>query len=146
MQDYTTKKLAEVEAFCKISGEILERAGTDFDEKYGSLAAILDELAAQTVTDAVTVEQHEVFDAKLQKTEAKLADMMDLYIGDEWDNPVEVLEWCSFFTGAASAHCALASGLEEDLQDQLQGMSERFEDALHQTINGLRLSAAEYKR
>lgn len=146
MQDYATKKLAEVEAFCKISGEILERAGTDFDEKYGSLAAILDELAAQTVIDAVTIEQHEVFDAKLQKTEAKLADMMDLYIGDEWDNPVEVLEWCSFFTGAASAHCALASGLEEDLQDQLQGMSERFEDALHQTINDLRLSAAEYKR
>ncbi len=145
MNDFVTKKLAEVEAFCKTSGTIIEKAGDGFSKKYGELAAILDELAAQTVAGVVTVEQHDVFDAKLQKTEAKLSDMMELYIGDDWDNPVEVLEWCSFFTGAASAHCALASELEDDVQDQLAGMSERFEDALHQVINDLRGVGTERK-
>ena len=145
MNDFVTKKLAEVEAFCKTSGTILEKAGPNFARQYSDLAAILEELAAQTVASVVTVEQHEVFDAKLQKTEAKLGEMMEMYVGDEWDNPVEVLEWCSFFTGAAAAHCALASELEEDVQDQLTGMSERFEDALHQVINDLRSVGVERK-
>lgn len=145
MNDFVTKKLAEVEAFCKTSATILQKAGSGFSDKYSETAAILDELAAQTVARAITVEQHVVFDEKLAKTEAKLGKMMDLYVGDDWDNPVEVLEWCSFFTGAAAAHCALASELEDELSDQLSGMSERFEDALHSVIHSLQSVGAEHK-
>ena len=145
MNDFVAKKLAEVEAFCKTSATILQKAGNNFSSKYGETAAILNELAAQTVSGAIVAEKQGVFDEKLQRTEVKLGKMMDLYIGDEWDNPVEVLEWCSFFTGAAAAHCALASELEDSLNNQLSGMSERFKEALQQVIKDLQSVGAERK-
>lgn len=143
MNEFTAKKLAEVEAFCKVSGSILQRAGEAFDKQYGSVAAILDELKAQTVEPFVSADQKEVFNAKLDKTTAKLTKMMELYVGDEWENSVEVLEWCSFFTGAAAAHCALASELDAGAQNQIDGMRQRFEDALQAVIAGLKAVGAQ---
>lgn len=143
MEDFIAKKLAEVEAFCIVSGQILERAGGGFDPKYGDVAAILEELSAQSVESAITATRRQPFDEKVEATITKLTDMMERYIGDDWDNPEEVLEWCSFFAGAGAAHCALAAALEEDLENQLTGMSQRFEDCLHQVMNDLRLFAAD---
>lgn len=142
MNEFTAKKLAEVEAFCKVSGAIIQRAGESFDTEYGSVAAILDDLAAQSVASAVAANQKAIFDAKLEKTTAKLTKMMELYIGDEWDNPVEVLEWTSFFTGAAAAHCALASELDLGARDQLVGMSQHYHDALKEVIASLKAVGA----
>jgi hypothetical protein len=36
--------------------------------------------------------------------------MGEMYVGDQWDNPVEVLEWMSFFVGGAIVHWQLISG------------------------------------
>jgi len=146
MNDFVAKKLAEVEAFCKTSALILEKAGINFAQKFSETASILSELSAKTVVSALPSQQKAVFDEKLARTQAKLGKMMELYIGDEWDNPVEVLEWSSFFTGAAAAHCALASALQQDLNTQLSDMSKRYEDALHQVIQDLRSVGAERRQ
>lgn len=143
MEEFIAKKLAEAEAFCIVSGQILEKAGGGFDPKYGDVAAILEELNAQTVESGITAIRRQPFDTKVEKTVVKLNTMMDQYIGDQWDNPEEVLEWCGFFAGAGATHCALAAGLEEDLENQLNSMSQRFEDCLHQVMNDLRIFAAD---
>jgi hypothetical protein len=55
---------------------------------------------------------------KAEKTEAKLQKMRDDYVGDEWDNPTELLEWGGFFEGAAIVHFALVRGIAESLNDE----------------------------
>jgi hypothetical protein len=56
--------------------------------------------------------------AKAEKTGEKLMKMRDLYVGDEWDNATELMEWSGFFEGAAVVHWALVKGAAEALNDE----------------------------
>ncbi len=44
--------------------------------------------------------------------------MRDLYVGDEWDNATELLEWSGFFEGAFIVHLALVRGSGESLDHE----------------------------
>ncbi len=54
---------------------------------------------------------------KSEKTADKLRKMLDLYVGDEWDNSAELLEWLGFFEGAALVHWKLVEGAGQALKD-----------------------------
>jgi hypothetical protein len=56
--------------------------------------------------------------AKADKTAAKLMQMRDLYVGDQWDNATELMEWSGFAEGASIVHWALVRGCAEGLNDE----------------------------
>lgn len=138
MNEFTAKKLAEVEAFLQISGVIIEKAGSPLMDNNPEVVESLDALSQQTVASSIDTEVKEIFDTKVEKTHAKLSNMMEIYIGEEWGNPVEVLEWSSFFSGAAAAHAALASELSDETREQLDIVRSDFEALLQKVIAGLR--------
>jgi hypothetical protein len=50
---------------------------------------------------------------KGEKTAEKITKMGDMYVGDDWDDVAEVLEWLSFFVGGAIVHWQLIAGAGE---------------------------------
>lgn len=137
MNEFTAKKLAEVEAFLQTAGVIAERAGESLRQQSPEVATGLTEASRLSVASAVPSEQQQVFTDKVAKTSDKLTQMMELYIGDAWDNPVEVLEWSSFFSGAAAAHAALVGELDPEIKQLLSDIQEHFEGLLQQVIAAL---------
>lgn len=120
MNEFVGKKLGEVLAFCVVGEEtfkkgimaLTERLGEEFVHEY------IDR--SQTYAQAIKnfAEQGGVVDVvnkKLEGTGAKLRNMRDMYIGDEWDNATELLEWSGFFQGAAVVHFALVRGSADKL-------------------------------
>jgi len=136
MSQFVSKKLVEVWAFSRVGIELAERGeasatvalGGDekaaaFRNKLNDYASYVEEQADQTTT------------AKADATEQKLRGMMEAYIGDDWNNPVELLEWLSFYSGAAAAHWALVEGATGD--DIARDAHEYFHDVLHHVVHSL---------
>lgn len=123
MNEFTAKKLGEVLAFAQVGIETIERGrdalvSTSSDDK---IAAVVDDLnmqAERIITVATAHNMNNVTATKAEGTGTKLRAMRELYVGDEWDNPAELLEWSSFFEGAAVGHWALVQGAAETLDDQ----------------------------
>ncbi len=128
MNEFTAKKLAEVSAFAALADDITKRSNPQFELYAPEVARRLSLISAP----AIAIGEHEqLFALKVDKTVAKLTSMMELYIGDEWDNPVEVLEWLSFYAGAASAHADLATSALRTLAlvseaDAIEALSQDF--------------------
>lgn len=130
MNRFTINKLAEVQAFVALGYAIRSRAGETFEQIAQPLAMDLGSIRVDLAA-GLTAEQAHAFTAKQEKTITKLVAMMELYIGDDWDDPVEVLEWLSFYCGAASAHAALAASAVDALghhalRDQVGQLSTKF--------------------
>jgi hypothetical protein len=118
LNEFAAKKLGEVLAFNRVGSDTIDtgRAAllpvlspekvADMEEKNRLHAEGIIKIA----TDAGVIDTTL---AKAQKTEAKLKAMRDLYIGDQWDNATEILEWSGFFEGAAIVHWALVRGIAE---------------------------------
>lgn len=135
-----TKKLAEVEAFLLTVNTIQSRAGDNFAGQFPNVASKFSELPIKSVNSLVAEAMKPVFDDKVNKTTNKLNSMMELYIGEKWDDPIEVLEWSSFFAGAAAAHCAIARRLNRDnkqLTQELSSLQASFSDLLDCVITSL---------
>lgn len=105
------KKLAEVAAFACIGEELLERG------KKAALLAFGEDgvrsMQASFKNQLKSVER-EADKPKLERTIVKLRGMMEVYIGDNWDDPTEILEWSGFFLGASQVHWALINNVVED--------------------------------
>jgi hypothetical protein len=142
-KDTMIKKRAEVAAFILLAGQIVERAGEAFAQQATACRQALLALSLvplERVSGDLTGDTATMFEAKTHKTVRKLTDMMELYIGDEWHNPVEVLEWCSFYAGAGAAHCAIAGSLSADDQavaERLRILESDFRQALDAVIKQL---------
>lgn len=131
MNPLLPKKLGEVHAFARIGLELLERGGSAAQTAFGGADAMTQ------LTDQFRLQQETVKDiadpVKTEKTTQKLRSMMEQYIGDEWDNPVELLEWSGFFFGAGAIHWAIVSGLlsqdagnQSELTDFADAQTEQF--------------------
>jgi len=137
--EFVGKKLGEVAAFANVGKELFERGRAAlngvFTEKGVNTilhdisihALELNKLAAELGTSDVT-------SAKCEKTSAKLRQMMEMYVGEEWDNPAELLEWLGFFEGATLIHWELVAGTGEALANmdtqELAGMAITFHQKL----------------
>ena len=130
MNQQGVKKLAEVEAFICLSEDIMKRAGKSFASYAPSVRRYLKKCRIDSLRQFIVEDNQEVFDAAQSRTTRKLMVMMDTYVGDKWDNPIEVMEWTSFVAGAGAAHCVLASSLlpeeEEQAIHQIDDLHEDF--------------------
>mgnify|MGYP003418734420 FL=1 len=135
------KKLGEVLAFAEVGNETITKGKASFILVMGDdeVSSILDknrihgdEIKKFAEENGVT----EILMKKLESTGKKLRDMRDMYVGDQWDNPIELLEWSSFFHGAASAHWALVKGAGEGLNnDLLMTLSEEAQNFHHEILD-----------
>ncbi len=122
MNEFTAKKLGEVIAFCEVFLDTLDKGSSALQQVYTPASW-------HEYKDMVTVHRDslldiadksgmkDVVDKKISGTGTKLHSMRDMYVGDEWENPTELLEWSGFFHGAAIVHYALLSGAGTKIQD-----------------------------
>ena len=122
MNEFCAKKLGEVLAFASVSLDTAKQGNKAMTVILGDsgLADFIDNNEKQIETINQIAAEYEVTDIvnkKLAGTGEKLKKMRDLYIGDEWDNPTELLEWSGFFEGAAIVHWQLVIGISRGLSN-----------------------------
>jgi ElaB/YqjD/DUF883 family membrane-anchored ribosome-binding protein len=117
MNTKTAKKVGEAHAFLEALNNLYrnyENVMTDVfqgspDEHIGAhskLQQLLQDVSREN-------DQEDVMTEKSSKTVVKIEKMGETYVGDEWDNPVEVVEWLSFLLGAAVVHWQVIAGSAE---------------------------------
>jgi hypothetical protein len=148
MNEFVSKKLAEVQAFIDLSSKIAERGGEPFATTAPDVHQLLTSLHGDVGRFVESPDLQKVFQTKRERTSSKVTQMMELYIGESWDNPVEVLEWLSFYAGSASAHSALVSSAltalsQDDAAAELAGISESFWSVLTKVKEELRVLGAQ---
>jgi hypothetical protein len=123
INEFTAKKIGEVLAFTRVSSDTIAQGHT-------ALVQVLGEEIVQDMLDKARIHGEELTRiatdggaidialAKAEKTETKLKEMRNLYVGDQWDNATELLEWSGFFEGAAIVHWALVRGSGEGLDNE----------------------------
>jgi len=123
MNEFVAKKLVEVLAFCNVGlntfnkgqmalGEVLEaNRVNEIRNSLSTRAKLIEEMVKGSDSEDVTL-------AKAKKTGAKLTSMRDMYIGEEWDNPTELMEWSGFFEGAAIVHWEFVSGAAKGIGNE----------------------------
>lgn len=129
MNTFISKKLGEVLAFARIGKDTVEVG------KEGLLAFLeaenIEKIAQEcsSIADRIQVIASEAecldeVEEAATATDEKVRDMRDGYVGGEWDQADEVLEWTGFYTGAALVHWHLIMGAAEALGDEeLQNLS-----------------------
>jgi hypothetical protein len=149
MNEFTAKKLGEILAFADVGRETFNKGKVAFESVLGKekVSEALKILSSQkdlihTLADRAGVLKSVL--SKLEKTGEKLRKMRDLYIGDEWDNPTELLEWSGFSEGAAVVHASLLQGAAEEIgHSELKSLANEFlifhKDLLDQSIEILHL-------
>lgn len=137
MNEFAAKKLGEVLAFCRVGVETIERgheAVSQVLEDVDGLANKLKDHATRIETIAENAGMSDVTLTKADGTGTKLRSMRDMYVGDEWDNPAELLEWLGFFEGAAIVHWALVEGAGKALTNgELEDLADKGKD-LHEDL------------
>lgn len=121
MNEFTAKKLGEVLAFCQVGAETIEKGREGFVKiteanKLEEGVSQLNHHADLIVDFADKADMKEITLTKCEATSTKLRAMRDMYVGDEWDNTAELLEWKGFFEGAAVVHWALVEGAAKALE------------------------------
>lgn len=123
INEFTAKKIGEVVAFCTIGNDTLTKGGEVLHAQLGDALA-LDIIEKSTLYREALLhivsetDMAGVTEAKAAKTGDKLTAMREMYIGDQWHNPVEIFEWSGFFYGAAIVHFAIVRGAAEALGDE----------------------------
>ena len=120
MNEKITKKIGEAGAFAQV-------LGTTYTDNESVMSELLGDKAA--MVGPTTVEQHtalttlceaagttDILLPKIEKTVTKISNMGDMYVGDDWDDAAEVLEWMSFFVGGAIVHWQLVAGAGEAME------------------------------
>ena len=122
MNEKVAKKIGEAYAFAQVLQDTYQSNETVMQDLFGSLASEISSTAEMQVASlhaiADETEMSEMVVPKAERTGEKISKMADMYVGDEWDNPVEVLEWMSFFVGGAIVHWQLIAGSGEAMGHQ----------------------------
>ena len=114
MNEKITRKVGEAHAFAQVLETTYAANESVMKELLGDQAKTISKTAAQQKTalqaicdEAGTVS---VLLPKSEKTVTKITNMGELYVGDQWADSAEVLEWMSFFVGGAIVHWQLVAG------------------------------------
>ena len=117
MNEKITKKIGEAAAFAQVLGTTYSANEAVMKELLdGQAGAIVKTAESQQTAlkslcdEAGTVS---ILLPKVEKTAEKITSMGDMYVGDDWDDAAEVLEWMSFFVGGAIVHWQLIAGAGE---------------------------------
>jgi hypothetical protein len=139
MNEFTAKKFGEVLAFCRVDMETIEKGKAAYIASMGQAAVTQTERnlkkQAEAIENAATrATMIDTTKAKSEATGTKLRAMRDMYVGDEWDNPAELMEWAGFFEGAAIVHWQLVEGAAETLRDATLQALAKSGTKLHQDL------------
>ena len=123
MNEFVAKKLGEVLAFNQVGTDTFEKGKNALvaaigEERFADVQdknRIHAEAIIKIATDAGMID---TTTEKSAKTGEKLKAMRDLYVGDQWDNATELMEWSGFFEGAAVVHWALVRGAAEGMNNE----------------------------
>jgi hypothetical protein len=122
MNEKTAKKVGEAYAFAAVlhdmTTEVADVLQTLLGDASTAIAGVTDMQKTAMAKHAESFNMSDVVLPKAERTGDKIKRMADMYVGDEWDNPVEVLEWLSFFVGAAIVHWQLIHGSAQALGDE----------------------------
>jgi len=117
MNEKITKKAGEAHAFAHVLETTVAANESVMKEILGSIAKTAGKTAAQqkTALQAICDEAGTVSTLlpKSEKTSKKITAMGEMYVGDQWGDSAEVLEWMSFFVGGAIVHWQLVVGAGE---------------------------------
>ena len=110
MNEFVSKKLGEVLAFTNVGQQLVDRGGEALVEALGE--ETVKNYSAHLVAQQEKLKSlaNEITHQKATATGQKLMGMAETYIGDQWDNPTELLEWLGFFEGAALVHWHVIAG------------------------------------
>lgn len=125
----TLKKLAEVAALADLLSELNTRSGGLLDDRILN-HPIRKTLIQHRAAHYVPTEYLHMYEQKYKRTTAKLAGMMETYIGEKWDDPIELSEWCGFHLGAGLVHAALVQNSLPAHQKELAEITQAFAELL----------------
>lgn len=126
MNEHMWKKLGEVKAFAVATNEFLTRGQKGFAVEDIFSADDIKELAEAALRHSKRIDEiaeaddaSDIVDAKAEATGKKLSDMQNRYLADEddWQDPMELLEWSGFFFGGAVIHWNLIRGASESIHN-----------------------------
>jgi len=123
MNEKITKKIGEAYAFAQVlettfvanESVMTQLLGT----AAGTVAASASEQKAALHAICDAAETTDVLLPKVEKTAEKITKMGEMYVGDDWDDAAEVLEWMSFFVGGAIVHWQLIAGAGAAMDDEM---------------------------
>lgn len=119
MTEKVAKKIGEAYAFAQVLTDTFESntevMTTLFGEHAGSILDVTQVQREELAGIANTAGMSEIVLPKAEKTGAKITKMGDMYVGDDWDDVAEVLEWMSFFIGGAIVHWQLIGGAANEM-------------------------------
>jgi hypothetical protein len=121
MNEKVAKKIGEAYAFSQVLIELYRKTSSVFNELLESHTATLTHTASEQITQLNIVAEAggmgDVVREKATRTGEKITEMGEFYVGDDWSDSAEVLEWLSFFLGAAVIHWQLIAGAAQELSD-----------------------------
>lgn len=143
MNEKVAKKVGEALAFAQVLETTYKNNKEVMEELFDSKAeTLLDTVSMQQVQLKALSEDLGVSDVvlpKAQRTGEKISKMGDMYVGDEWDNPVEVLEWMSFFVGGAIVHWQLIAGSGDAMEhDDFKALAQTGADYYQELMEELK--------
>ncbi len=117
MNEKITKKIGEACAFASVLEVTYQANETVMKELLGGMAGAVVKTAASQKTALQSLCDEagttNILMPKVEKTATKITSMGEMYVGDDWDDAAEVLEWMSFFVGGAIVHWQLIAGAGE---------------------------------
>lgn len=121
MNEKVGNKIGEAYAFAHVLSDTFEDHAEVMNLVFQDHAAsIMETTQAQRMELKSITEKHTMTEMVLEKAErtgSKIMSMGETYVGDDWDDPAEVLEWMSFFVGGAIVHWQLIAGSGEAMAD-----------------------------
>ena len=123
MNEKITKKVGEAYAFAQVLETTFVANEAVMTELLGTTAGTVVSTASEqraalhAICDVAGTS--DILLPKAEKTAAKISKMGDMYVGDDWDDPAEVLEWMSFFVGGAIVHWQLIAGAGATMDDEM---------------------------
>ena len=117
MNEKITKKIGEASAFAQVLLATYEANEPVMKELLDGIASTVvktaesQKTALQSLCDEAGAVS--ILKPKAEKTAEKITKMGEMYVGDQWDDVAEVLEWMSFFVGGAIVHWQLIAGAGE---------------------------------
>jgi len=122
MNEKVSKKIGEAYAFSIVLKELNNKVPVVLQELLGDLSNNINETVDLQIYkfDSIVEEAGttDVVKIKSEKTSEKITNMGEFYVGDDWDDSAEVLEWFSFFLGAAIIHWQLILGCGKELNNK----------------------------
>lgn len=152
MTEFSARKLGEVLAFSVVGAETMEKGRTALDSVFGGekVAMFIDAHKAHAAAIEKAAKDADMGEVTMKKAEAtgeKLRKMRDMYVGDEWENPAELMEWLGFFEGAAVVHFSLVHGSGEALGNaEVTGIATQGTQFHNGILQEVVLNIAEYAK